>query len=230
MSGFIGPAFGAVSVAASGASSVFSMFYGTARSQIGYLELDVLVTENLSLPSDVTKYPIEDGSEISDHITQGSEELNITGSISGSTSFGLDFFGDPFSAGSCKSKMIDAVDTLRKMHKERKVVKVITGLGTYEDMGFTALSFNRQSGDKGGNWIDINASLRKIVKVKLKETELPPEQASPAGGTKGRTGKTETKGGKTGKEQYGPPEVTPPSQIYYPAVEGKLPPILSWIK
>lgn len=212
MSGFIGPALGAVSVAASGASSIFSMFYGNARSQLGYLELDVLVTENLSLPSDVTKYPIEDGSEISDHITEGSEELNITGSISGSTSFGLDFFGGFNSFGICKSKIIDAVDTLRKMHTERKLIKVVTGLGTYEDMGFTALSFNRQSGDKGGNWIDINASLRKVKKVKLKETELPPEQAT--GSAKGRTGKTESKGGKSGKEQYGPPEVTPPSTLH----------------
>src|SRR5580765_2021239 len=73
-------------------------------SQIGYLELDVLVTENLSLPSDVTKYPIEDGSEISDHITQGSEELTITGSIATASSFGLSF------SGFCKSKLIDAVD------------------------------------------------------------------------------------------------------------------------
>ena len=228
MSGLVGPAFGAISAAASGASSVFSMFYGSNRSQVGYLELDVLITENLSLPSEVTKYPIEDGSEISDHITQGSEELNITGSISGSTSFGLDFFGDPFSGGGvCRSKLIDAVDTLRKMHKERKVIKVITGLGTYEDMAFTALSFNRQSGDKGGNWIDINASLRKIVKVKLKQTELPPEQAKASDGTKGRTGKTESKGGKTGKDQFGPPEVTPPSQLHY-LTEGQTPPVMKF--
>lgn len=199
MSGALGIAAGAVSVAASGASSVFSMFYGTSLSQLGYLELDVLITENLSLPSDVTKYPIEDGSEISDHITEGSEELNITGSISSSTSFGLQF-------GYCKSKLIDAVDTLRKMHKERKVVKVITGLGTYEDMGFTALSFNRGSGDKGGNWIDINASLRKIKKVKLKSAELPPDQA--AAPAKGKVGKTEKKTGQSGSQSTSPKDRT----------------------
>lgn len=226
MSGIIGGISGAVSSVASGATSIFSMFFGNTRSKVGYLELDVLVTENLSLPSDVTKYPIEDGSEISDHITQGSEELNITGSISGSTSFGLSYFGDPTKLGSCRSKIIDAVDTLRKMHKERKVIKVVTGLGKYEDMAFTALSLNRGSGDKGGNWIDINASLRKIKKVKLKTADLPAEQAK--GDAKGKTGKTESKTGKSGKEQYGPPEVTAPSQLYgITENPGK---ILSWIK
>jgi len=195
MSGALGIIGAGASVAASGTSSVFSMFYGTANSQLGYLELDVLVTENLSLPSDVTKYPIEDGSQISDHITEGAEELTITGSISSGSAWGLEF-------AFCKSRLIDAVDVMRNMHKDRKLVKVVTGLGTYEDMGFTALSFNRGAGEKGGNWIDINASLRKVKKVKLKQTELPPDQTS--GDGTGKTGATEKKTGQSGTQNNPP--------------------------
>lgn len=200
MSGILGAVSGSMAgLSESGrASNLFSIL-----SKVGYLQLDVLVSENLSLPSEVTKYPIEDGSEISDHITQGSEELSITGLITASNSFGFTF------DGFCKSKLIDAVDTLRRMHKERQIVKVITGMGTYEDMGFTALSFNRQSGDPGGNWLDINVTLRKIKKVKLKEADLPAEEKTPAGSSaKGKTGGTENKGGDKGSGSKDPKDRT----------------------
>lgn len=181
-----------------GNNSVFSLFYGNILTELGLLQLDVLVTENLTFPSEVTKYPIEDGSEISDHITKGSEELNITGAITSAMDWSLQF-------GSCKSKLIEAVDTLRKMHEDRKVVKIVTGMGTYEDMGFTALSFNRSNSDKGGNWIDINASLRKVVKVQLKQADLPEDtQASKTDGASGKVGKTEAKSGTSGAPSKAP--------------------------
>lgn len=181
----------------------FSLSYESRKSQIGYLFLDVLIQENLSLPSDVTMYPIEDGSEdISDHITQNNEELTIIGSISSATSFGMEF--GPL----CYSKMIDAVDQLRTMHKERKTVKITTGLGTYEDMAFTNLMVQRQAGDKGGQWLDINCTLRKIKKVSLKETDLPPDRAASTGSTKGKTGQSERKSGKSG-ESSNTPKRTP---------------------
>jgi hypothetical protein len=172
-------------------------------STVGFLALDILVSENLKLPSEVTKYPVEDGTEeISDHITQSNEELSITGRVSSSQILSFDF-------GRCISKLVDAVDQLRSMHKARQPVKVNTGLGVYEDMAFTSLSVTRSNGADGGNWLDINADLRKLKKVALKETELPPDKVSDdasATGAKGKAGKTaRNTGAKTGKESFGPP-------------------------
>ena len=65
-------------------SSLFSMFFHIGQSKLGYLSLDVLVTESLDLPSEVTKYPVEDGdADITDHITAGNEELTISGAVGG---------------------------------------------------------------------------------------------------------------------------------------------------
>lgn len=197
--------------------SIYSFFYQNQMSQLGVLFLDVLTQESLSLPSEATKYPVEDGSEeISDHITRGNEELTINGSVSAATSFGMEF------GSLCYSKMIDAIDQLRSMHKERKPVTIQTGLGKYEDMAFTSLSIQRQAGDKGGQWLDINATLRKIKKVALKETELPPDKASTTSGAKGKTGKTERRGGKGG-ESSDEPKPTPFHKITDPANIKKIP-------
>jgi hypothetical protein len=189
----------------------FSLFYQTKQSQLGYLYLDVMVTENLVLPSEVTKYPIEDGNEdVTDHITQNNEELTITGAISASKSFGLILSGftgsgNPFdSLMTTSTKLINAIDQLRTMHKARQPITVYTGLGKYEDMAFTNLSINRQAGNVGGNWLDINASLRKIKKVALKESQLPPDKAADDG--KGKTGQTERRSGKSGDSSQEPQE------------------------
>jgi hypothetical protein len=173
--------------------TVFSMFYATTRSTLGSLTLDVLLREQLELPSEVTKYPIEDGGpDISDHITQGNETLQIHGSVSASSVEAFEFSSGP-------SKLMDAIAMLREMHAARQPITIVTGLGIYEDMGFTSLTVSRASGDKGGWWLDIDANLFQIIKVKLEEADLPPEQvASDDTATKGKVGKTEKKGSSSG--------------------------------
>jgi hypothetical protein len=203
MSGNIGQvALAATSVGAGLASTAIGLFSGPTNSMISYLMLDVLTTENLSLPSDVTKYPIEDGSgDFTDHITAHNEEIKITGMISSATSFGIEF--GPL----CYSKMIDAIDQLRKMHKARTTVTVVTGLGKYEDMAFTDMTIDRSnSANIGGQWLTINVGLRKIIKVTLQTTDLPPEQNA-ASDVKGKTGKTEQKVSKSDSSNEPPASV-----------------------
>jgi hypothetical protein len=183
--------------------ALYGVFQTQQQSYLAYLALDVLVTESVSLPSDVTKYPIEDGSgDLTDHITAHNEELKISGAISASSSFGIEF------GSLCYSKMIDAIEQLRKMHAERTTVTVVTGLGQYEDMAFTDLTIERSNNSTtGGQWLTINAGLRKIIKVTLKTTDLPPEQNA-SGDAKGKMGKTAQKVSKTPKDAGYDPNAT----------------------
>lgn len=174
--------------------SPISMFF-PQKTTVGFLSFDILINENIKLPSDVTKYPVEDGTEISDHITQLNEEISITGRVSSSEVLSFQF-------SSCMSKLIDAIDQMRAMHKAREPITVVTGLGQYTDMAFTSLSVTRSNGSDGGSWLDINADLRKLKKVALKTTDLPPDKAS--GSASGKTGKTGDKKGPSGQEK--PPE------------------------
>jgi hypothetical protein len=172
------------------------MLFTTQHSTLGFLTLDVLVTENISLPNEVTKYPVEDGGpNISDHITRGNEEITIAGAITATESLAFEF------SGMCYSKLIDTVETLRNMHAGRQPVKVVTGLGVYEDMAFTSLTINRTNGQNGGQWLEINANLRKIRKVAIKEAELPADQNQSG---KGKTGQTERRTGQSGNASTTP--------------------------
>ena len=50
-------------------------------------------------------------------------------------------------------------------------------------MAFTQLTIDRNNSPQtGGQWLTINATLRKIRKVSLKQADLPPDQVSDGGG------------------------------------------------
>jgi hypothetical protein len=179
---------------------LFTMLFETQRSTLGLVTLDVLAKEDLELPSEVTQYPVEDGGQdISDHITQGTESLSITGSVSSANMEAFELTG-------CSAKLLDIVETFRDMHADRQPVTVVTSLGVYEDMGFNGVTLSRSNAaDKGGNWLEINAKLIQVIKVALEEGELPPDKVDPAdgdkeGATKNKAGKTEAKSNKTAKK------------------------------
>jgi hypothetical protein len=101
----------------------------------------------------------------------------------------------------CTSKMIDAISQLRRMHKERTVFTIITGLGKYENMAFTDLTVSRSNAPTlGGQWLSISAGLRQIIKVQLKTAELPPDSSTAAG----KTGSTEQRVSKAGDSSTAP--------------------------
>lgn len=158
------------------------------RTVIGVLELDALLTESTSLRSQITEYPIEDGSVISDHITQESETLSIEGVITGA--------GTLFNIAAGKAKLIAAKEALRELHKKRELITVVTGIDVYEDFAIESCEISRNNED--GEQFSVNLELKKINKVTLRTEEIPPEKTK--GKATGKAGKTKTKAGKGAKK------------------------------
>lgn len=172
------------------------------RSELGALKLDLLVSEEIDLEGEVTKYPVEDGTQINDHVFQGSEIVRINGVVAEGS---VETFSFSSALG---TRIADAIEVLRSMHKERALVTVSTGKMVYEDMAFSSLSATRSCDSEGGNWLNIKAELVKIRKVSLKTADVP---AGP--GASGRTGQTQTPAGRSS------PTSTPTSEN--PAARGR---------
>ena len=208
------------------------------RTRLGTLILDVLVTEEIDLPSEVSRYPVEDGVIISDHITLGNETLRIAGTIALADAAALEssdagiartrsraedllarsrqpgLSADQMDALSTEmdqtrnqlerqgeaqqamgTKLVDVVEALRTLHRDRALVTVSTGQMTYEGMAFAGLTATRTAGAEGGNWLSIRADLVKINKAELRTAEVPDRAQGPAAG---RAGQTNTPAGRAG--------------------------------
>lgn len=162
---------------------LYNWINGT-RTAIGVLELDALLTESTSLRSQITEYPVEDGSVISDHITHDAETLSIEGVITSA--------GTLFNISKGKTKLVSAKETLRQLHVSRSLITVTTGIDMYEDFAIENCEISRSA--EGGEKFDVSMTLKKIKKVTLRTAEIPPEKTS--GKAKGKAGKTKQNAGK----------------------------------
>lgn len=161
------------------------------RTRLSTIFLDVLASEEINLPSSVTKYPVEDGAEISDHIVRESEEIRLAGTIALADVVALESGG----GAEAGSKLVDVIEALRKLHTDRALITCSTGQVVYKDYAIAGLNAVRTADADGGNWLTVRCELQKIEKVQLKTAEVPERAAAPASG---RTGQTNKPAGKSG--------------------------------
>lgn len=125
------------------------------------LGCDVITEENHEMISEVTEFPIEDGSLISDHIIKKGKTLKLTGMISDDpiTILQTGFLERSSSVipQSLKSKFgfgisgingkpsKDGFDRFEEIHDNNIIVEIVTGLKKYDTMVMLELNMPRTS-------------------------------------------------------------------------------------
>ncbi|HFF6216695.1 phage baseplate protein [Stenotrophomonas maltophilia] len=160
----------------------FSSVFGT-RAAVGALELDALISEDTVLDSYATVYPVEDGTTITDNVSNDAEKLSLSGVV---TSAQITVFG-----ANGWQKLVQAKDILRRLHKARELITISTGMDTYTEMVMERCRIGRTN---EGDHFSIDCEFRKIVKAQLITETVPEDKASPK--AKGKAGSTRTSGGK----------------------------------
>lgn len=140
--------------------------------------IDAVVEESHEYESEVTSYPIESGSDITDHVRIKPITFTLTNAIVSDTPIGgiklirEDFNGDPAALG--LSKLLEIRDA-------RKPITVSTALRDYDNCIMTNLTIPKNMETDGGLFftatftqIQLVTNLRTTVRV-----------ASPNGGKKG---------------------------------------------
>lgn len=159
-------------------------FSSAKQTKLGSILLDVMVSEELTLEGEVTEYAVEDGTEISDHITRRAERLRIVGRMAVTDAAAFTLLNKA-------QKFVDVIEMLRAMHKARALVEVSTGRMIYKEMAFRSMVASRTNGGEGGNIIEISAELKQVRKVRLKTASVPAARAAaPAAGRAGATNRT----------------------------------------
>lgn len=161
-------------------------------SNVGVLELDVMLTEANTLSAKATEYVVEDGSPISDHVIIESEKLKLSGWVTPTDVFLMTAVGRP--------KLIDAKATLRKIMTDRQTVTVTTGMDSYTDMVVESCEIGRSN---EGDRLTVDLALVKIRKALLRRVDIPAAKTS--GTATGKAGATKTKAGKVTPEEPKPP-------------------------
>lgn len=136
--------------------------------KIGAVTLDATINEQHEYANKVTKFPVEDGSDISDHAKREPERITIEGIITNSP---VQFLGGIFSGDRVKEGLEELLkiagydypaqaNSPTAAPNSLTLVDVVTGLRIYSDMALTRLSIPR--GPRTGNALRFSAEFVKI--------------------------------------------------------------------
>jgi hypothetical protein len=135
-------------------------------------EIDCAIREEHLFQSDVTEHPVESGSDIADHIRPKPPTVSIEGVVSDDPIGPIaGRRGDLNASGRLEfSPTVDALAFLKAIYAERRVVTIVTGLGTYEDMALPELSIPRDA--KTGAALRFMATFRQVRFVTNERTTV----------------------------------------------------------
>ncbi len=143
-----------------------TLLFGNPQKKIGDIAIDVFDIETHTRTSEVTRYPVENGSTITDHIVNDPITISIAGIVSDvpTTIFGA-------LAGIGESRSNDANEALNKIVDDRTDVTLVTGLKVYQNMVLT--SFNVERSANTGSTLTFSATLQQIKVVFTELVDVP---------------------------------------------------------
>lgn len=144
---------------------VLSLIFGKkyASLEVGTITFDNNISEEHRFSSRVTSYPVESGTIMTDHILNLPDTIVISGLV---TDTPLNMF---FSF----NRSIDAFNRLVAIHEKREVVKVQTGLKTYNNMAIVTLDVPRNM--KTGQTLTFNIELQRITFSDVLDLQVSPD-------------------------------------------------------
>lgn len=134
------------------------------KSKIATLEIDVTLTENHRYESLVTQNPVENGSDITDHIQLEPVVLNLDGFIT-NTPIALPEDIDKY------QRADDAFQSLLDIRNARTPVDLITGLTVYTNMVLRDLEIPRNR--TTGETLRFSATFVQVIIVDTEQVTLP---------------------------------------------------------
>lgn len=129
---------------------LFSSFVGITK-QIQDLQIDIVSSEIIELPSETTDNPIESGAEVTDHIINKPTTLRMVCQIGGST---LLNFAD---------RRLEGYEALKKLRDDKLPVTVVSGLETFSNMLINNISIDRNLQNASVLQFSIEFKQAKIV-------------------------------------------------------------------
>lgn len=148
------------------ARGVFLLYYaddGSYRS----LQIDATLTQQHSKSVELTKYPVEDGTSVSDHAIRKPDAYRLDGIITNTPVV----TAEEMSNGINDRRAETARDILEGIVAARKPVTIDAGSRVLDNMVMTSLEIPRDA--SLGDCTRFMASLEEIVTVKTETSALP---------------------------------------------------------
>lgn len=131
------------------------------QTQIAELMLDASLEETSSMKSKVTKYPVENGAVVTDHIVNEPIEFTIKGFVSNHPIIPSDTVS--LNTVHVLKRATAAYFDLLSIREKRQPVTIVTGLNVYRNMAMESLEIPRNA--QIGDSLEFTAAFVQITMV-----------------------------------------------------------------
>jgi major membrane immunogen (membrane-anchored lipoprotein) len=157
--------------------------YQIPQKMIGTFVVDAFIAEGYKFSNSVTDIPVEEGSNIADHIIEDQDVVTVQALI-GNTAFEVvTIDGNSISNLEAPDRMArvrQAYFELKNMVKEKRTFDVVLGLETFTSMVITSFNIDRDAAN-GAN-LPFTMEFKKIKIVKSDTTEINAANRNGSGG------------------------------------------------
>jgi hypothetical protein len=147
--------------------------YQIPKKMIGTFVVDAFLAEHYQFSNSVTDIPVEEGSNIADHIVEDQDVISVEAFI-GNTAFEvITKDGNSVSNLEAPDRMArvrQAYQELKKMTKEKRLLDVVLGLETFTNMAITSFIIDREA-ETGAN-LPFTMEFKKLKIVHSDTTQI----------------------------------------------------------
>jgi hypothetical protein len=144
--------------------AVIEFTFKTGDSIASGIILDATISEATTYAADVTSYPVERGTDASDHIRARPVQITVEGII---TNNPLQESGLRDSKDA--SRASNAVDTLRKLQETGTLCTLYVATKKFDNMALESFNFTRTKDTAGGVRLTLNFKQIQTVELRLVE-------------------------------------------------------------
>jgi hypothetical protein len=173
--------------------------YQVPQKMIGTFVVDAFISEHYQFSNSVTDIPVEEGSNISDHIIEDQDVISVEAFIGNAAFEVVTIDGNSISNLEAPDRMArvrQAYQELKKLSKSKQLLDVVLGLETFTNMVITSFNVDREV-ETGAN-LPFSMEFKKIKIVQSDTTNINASGSNGAGG--GQTAGT-TNAGTSGSQQ-----------------------------
>ena len=127
------------------------------------INVDAMIQEKHSFQAQVTEYPVEDGTDISDHVVIKPVQLSVEGIVSNSPIYlGIDFL--------ITNRVMTAHDTFAAAQRVAAFMSIVTGIHVYKNMIIEDYTVVREA--KNGQALEFTMSLKQVSVMQTQTVEI----------------------------------------------------------
>jgi hypothetical protein len=153
---------------------IISFAYPKTPKSIGGFEIDVILSENYGFSNSVTDIPVEDGSNVNDHVVSESPDISIQAFISRAKyevwDGDIPETIDELPADDPKARIKQAYLELRRLMDDKQPLTVVLGLDTFENMVITSFEIDRDV--QTGADLPFSMSFKQVRIIKSETTTV----------------------------------------------------------